>query len=248
MMQDYFVELYDPLNRRGINQEYVNSDGSFTFHNVSFGDYEVRVINPAGQVVQRQFVSVSPTTRPVEFRLPHEEPTRPPSGPVSFTQLKHPPTRKAVGAFMAAQRFSQTGQYEKAAGELEKAIELSPEYAEAYTNLAAQHARMGLYEDALNDSKRALELRGPNAVDLCNMTFALTRLGRYPEAVDAGRAAVRLEPGNNKGHYLLGILLAMDWRTLQEGIHHLERAAETMPVARETLEVAKKLLAKAPPG
>jgi tetratricopeptide (TPR) repeat protein len=161
--------------------------------------------------------------------------------------LKHPPARKAFSAFVAAQRFSEAGQFAKAAGELEKAVQISPEYAEAYTNLAAQHARIGRYQDAVNDAKRAMELTRPNAVDLCNMAFALDRLHQYPEAIDSARTAVRLEPGNDKAHYLLGVLLMRDWRTLQEGITHLQRAVPSVPAAQANIDLAKKLLAKGPP-
>jgi hypothetical protein len=56
----------------------------------------------------------------VELRLRQEEIQRPSSGPVSLTQLKHPPARKAFGALVAEQRFSEAGQYAKAVGELEK--------------------------------------------------------------------------------------------------------------------------------
>jgi len=246
-LQGYFVELYDVMNRRGVDHEYVHSDGSFAFRNVPYGDYEVRVTNSGGEVVQQQFVAVNANMSPVELRLPRERIQRPPSGPVSLTQLKHPPSRKAFGAFVAAQRFSEAGQYEKAAGELEKAIQISPEYAEAYTNLAAQYVRIGRYEDAINDAKRAMELTRPNAADLCNMAFALYRLQRYPEALDSARTAVRLEPGNDKAHYLLGTLLVTNGRTLREGITHLERAVQSVPAAQANLDKAKKALATSPP-
>ena len=247
LLRGYFVELYNVLNRRDVDHEFVHPDGSFAFRHVPYGDYEVRVTNAGGEVVQQQFVAVNATTPPVELRLQHEESQRPPSGPVSVTQLKHPPARKALGAFVAAQRFSDAGEYAKAAAELEKAIQLSPEYAEAYTNLAAQHVRMGRYEDAVNDARRAMELTRPNAVDMGNMAFALSRLKRYPEALDSARAAVRLEPGNDKAHYLLGILLVRDWRTLREGITHLERAVESVPAAQANLDLAERALEKGPP-
>jgi tetratricopeptide (TPR) repeat protein len=247
LLQGYFVELYDVSNRREVHHEFVHPDGSFAFRNVPYGDYEVRVTNSGGEVVQQQLIAVNGATPPVELRLRRQEIPRPPSGPVSLTQLKHPPTRKAYGAFVVAQRFSEAGQYARAAEELEKAIRISPEYAEAYTNLAAQHVRLGRYEDAVTDVKRAMELTRPNAVDLCNMAFALSRLRRYPEALDSARTAVRLEPGNDKAQYMLGTLLVRDWRTLREGITHLERAVESVPAAQANLDLAKRALALGPP-
>jgi tetratricopeptide (TPR) repeat protein len=246
LVDSYQVDLYDIVNRREVDHAFARADGGFDFHNVPYGEYQIRITNASGELLQQQFVSVNSSTVPVDIRLPHEQIQRPPSGPVSLTQLKHPPARKAFGAFVAAQRLSEAGQYQKAADELEKAIQISPEYAEAYTNLAAQHFRLGRYEDAVNDARRAMELTRPNAVDLCNMSFALFRLKRYPEAVDAARIAVGLDSGNDKAHYLLGTLLVMDWRTIREGITHLERVVETLPSAQANLDAARKALAKGP--
>ena len=247
LLDGYTVGLYDVWNRREMDQAYVHASGTFEFRNVPYGDYQVRVFNSSGETVFEQFLAVNSSTPPLELRLPKERIERPPSGPVSFMQLKHPPTRTAFNSFVAAQRLSEAGQYEKAASELEKAIRNSPEYAEAYTNLAAQHVRMGRYEDAINDARRAMELTRPNAVDLCNMAFALFYLKRYPEAVDAARTAVRLDQGNDKAHYLLGTLLVMDWRTIREGVTQLERVVATVPAAQANLDRAKKALAKGPP-
>jgi len=43
-----------------------------------------------------------------------------------------------VAAFVAARKLSADGAHDKAAEELEKAIRISPGYAEAYVNLAVQ--------------------------------------------------------------------------------------------------------------
>lgn len=248
MLQDYLVDLYDVLNHREIDHSFVHADGGFDFHNVPYGDYQIRVSRSNGEIVLMQQVAVSSTTPPIELILPREQVNRPPSGPVSVTQLKHPPARKAFAAFVAAQRLSESGQYEKAAGELEKAIRISPEYAEAYTNLAVQQARLGHFEEALRDCQRAMELTRPNAANLSNMAYALFRLRRYPEAVVAARTAVRLEPGNDKARYMLGTLLVMDWRTIREGITQLERVTGSVPAAQANLDVAKRMLSKCGAG
>lgn len=49
-------------------------------------------------------------------------------------------------------------------------------------------------------------------------------------------------PGNMRARYLLGNLLALDSRAIRESLGHLERAAEAMPAARETLERVRALL------
>lgn len=207
LLTEYFIALYDVSSNREVDHTEVRFDGAFVFRNVSYGEYQIRITNAFGEVLHQDFVTVGAHTPPVEIRLPGERMERPPSGPVSVTQLQHPPNRKAFGALVAAQRFSEAGQFQKAAAELEKAIRISPEYAEAYTNLAAQHARMGRYTEAIADATRAMELTKPNAVDLSNLAYAQYMLKRYPEAVESARTAVRLDPANDKSQYVLGSLL-----------------------------------------
>ena len=244
LLTTYFVELYDIHSSREVDHTEAGFDGGFVFRNVSYGDYQIRITNGFGKVLHQDFVTVAEHTPLVEIRLPEERIERPPSGPVSVTQLQHPPARKAFGAFVAAQRFSEAGQFEKAAAELEKAIRISPEYAEAYTNLAAQHARLGRYAEAIGDATRAMELTKPNAMDLSNLAYAQYKLERYGEAVESARTAVRLDPSNDKAQYMLGTLLVMERSTLREGVAHLKRALPTIPAAQANLDLARRQLEK----
>ena len=246
LLTEYLIDLYDVHSNREVDRTEVRFDGGFAFRNVSYGDYQIRITNGFGEVLYQEFVTVGQHSVPLEIRLPKERVERPPSGPVSVTQLQHPPARKAFGAFVAAQRFSEAGQFEKAAAELEKAIRISPEYAEAYTNLAAQHARLGRYAEAVSDATRAMELTKPNAIDLSNLAYAQYMLKRYGEAVQSARTAVRLDPANDKAQYMLGSLLVMERSTLREGITHLERALPSIPAAKKNLDLARRQLEKEP--
>ena len=243
-LSEFFVDLYDTHSNREVDHTQVRFDGGFVFRNVSYGEYRIRITNGSGEVLHQDFVTVGAHTPIVEILLPREPIERPPSGPVSVTQLQHPPARTAFVALLAAQRFSEAGQFEKAAAELEKAIRISPEYAQAYTNLAAQHARMGRYAEAIGDATHAMELTKPNAVDLSNLAYAQYMLKRYAEAVQSARTAVRIDPANDKAHYLLGTLLVMRGSTLREGVAHLERALPAIPAARANLDLARHQLEK----
>jgi tetratricopeptide (TPR) repeat protein len=136
----------------------------------------------------------------------------------------------------AAQKFSETGETDKAVEELEKAIRISPEYADAYNNLAVQHLRMGRTEEACAELSRAIAIAGPSSQRLTNLAFAQRLLNRIPEAIDSARAAVRLDSGSPQANLVLGTILAEDPRTRGESIPHLELAAETLPSARAALE------------
>ncbi len=141
-LRDYRVELAD-LNHRGdVYRADLTYDGNFEFRHIPAGDYQLFVVTQSGDIVQQEFVTLNPQLTQINVRLAStlKRPSAP--GTVSMTQLRHPPERKAFQAFAAAQRFAAAGSPEKAAQELEKAVRISPEFADAYSNLAVQHMRM----------------------------------------------------------------------------------------------------------
>jgi tetratricopeptide (TPR) repeat protein len=235
-LRDYRIEMQD-LNHRGdAFRADLTFDGNFELRHIPAGDYQLFVLAQNGDIVQQEFVTLNPQLFHINVRM--HVAVKPPSAPgtVSMTQLRHPPDRKAFQSFVAAQRFAASGSPEKAAVELEKAVRISPEFADAYSNLGVQHIRMQRYKEAVGDFSRAIEIAGPNPLMLCNLAFAQMYLGRVPESLAAVRAALRMDAGYPQGHLILGSILATDPRTRSEAIPHLERAAETIPSARAALE------------
>jgi tetratricopeptide (TPR) repeat protein len=233
---EYWVELLDLNHNNDTHRVDVQFDGTFQLRDIRSGPYTLRVTTLHGELVHQELVTVAPQTGPLTVRLP--APAGKPSAPgtISLTQLRHPPSRKAFQAAASAQRFSESGQTGKAVEELEKAIRISPEYADAYNNLAVQHIRLGRFEEACAEFSHAMAIAGPNASLLSNLAFTQLQLNRFPEAIASARAALRLDAGSPQAHLILGSMLAMDPHTRAESIPHLELAAETLPSARATLE------------
>jgi tetratricopeptide (TPR) repeat protein len=127
-------------------------------------------------------------------------------------------------------------------------VRISPEFADAYTNLAVQHMRMDRYQEAAGETVRAIEIAGPSPQRLCNLSYAQAHLGRREDALASVRAALRMDAGYPQAHLILGTILAADRRTLTEAIPHLERAAQSMPVAQGVLERAREALRLASQG
>jgi tetratricopeptide (TPR) repeat protein len=242
IFRDYYVELVDLARHADIHRVDVQADGAFEFRSVPAGDYRLRVTDLNGDSIYEQYVVISSYSGPLTIQLPEGKKPRVPGGTVSLTQLRHPPAPKAFQAVLSAQHFSETGQVDKAVVELEKAIRISPEYADAYNNLAVQHMRMNRYEDAARELERAIEIAGPSPMKLCNLAYAQHRLQRDPEAIANSRAALRMDSAYPQAHLILGSLLASDPRTRQESITHLEQAAVTLPSARTTLENVRRAL------
>ncbi len=236
---EFWVELAELNHLTDVHRSDVRFDGSFQFRDIRSGQYSLRVTTLQGELVHQELVTVTPQAGPLTVRL------RPPSGKalapgtISVTQLRHPPTRKAFQALVSAQRFSESGQTEKAVEELEKAIRISPQYADAYNNLAVQHIRMGRFEDACDELAHAIDIAGPSAPRLANLAFTQRQLNRNSEAIASARAAIRLDSSSPQANLILGSLLAVDPNTRAESIPLLERAAETLPSARAILETVR---------
>jgi len=240
----YQVELYDLLYHRDALRTDVHADGTFEFRSIPAGEYTARIITLQGDIVYQESVRVRSTADPVFLRLPPSVRTSTASATVSMRQLQHPPAAKAMRAFVSAQKFSESGDFVRAAMELEKAIQISPESADAYVNLATQHIRLGKYEQAVGELQHAIQIGGPRALPFCNLSYAQAKLERRADAIESARQALKLDNSYAPAHLILGALLATDPGTVSEAIPHLERAAESLPAARITLERVQHALSQ----
>lgn len=241
--REYRVELETFSPHGEVYRTDMNLDGGFEFRRIPQGQYQLRVTTLQGETIQQELVTVNAPTGVLSVHLAPLTAKRPSApGTISMTQLRHPPDRKAIQSYAAAQRFAASGSPEKAAQELEKAVRISPEFADAYTNLAVQHIRLERYEEAAEEMARAIEIAGPDPLRLCNLAYAQVFLGRREEAQTTVRAALRLDASYPQAHLILGTILASDTRTLAEAIPHLERAAESLTSAQGTLDRARGAL------
>ena len=240
---DYTLELYDIRTRQKTGSAELQADGDFTLRNVPYGDYQLTIVDAAGNELHREFLTVSGLNVPLAIQMTAPQPQRPPGGPVSVAQLQHPPARKAFQAVLAAQKFSRAGNYQKAAEELQKAVQISPYYVDAYTNLAVQHLRLERYQEAAGEFAHALEIGGPNPIVLTDLASAQYALRHFQDAIQSARGALRLEPAYPQAHLILGLTLSTDARTVQEGLEHLRIAAQTIPSAQAHIEKVQQALA-----
>lgn len=220
----------------------VGGDGRFEFRHVPYGDYRLTVLDDAEQPIHEELITVHDQPQPIQVRVTLPETPRPASGAVSAEELLHPPAKKALKAVLEAQKLADAGAHDKAAEQLEKAVQLSPGYTPAWVNLAVQHIFLKGYEQALQELTRAVEISKPTAMALCNMAYAQYALHRYGEGTRTAREALRLDPSYAQAHYLLGSFLVVDRRP--EGLRHLEAAARSMPAAQAELERARHVSAQ----
>jgi len=123
-LNGYFIELSNLSSRVTFGRIDVSFGGDFMVRAVPFGDYLARVTTYHGDAVAQQFVNINQSITPIDLKLPGRPPA-PSGGTVSARELRSPPRRQAVDAWLAAQRFSASGKFGQAATELEKAVKIS---------------------------------------------------------------------------------------------------------------------------
>ena len=240
----YSIQLMDLSQHSTVSSAYMDGSGVFTFPTVPEGQYIARVIDSTGRIVTEELICFDGIQPVLHIDPPLQSPMDRPTGErVSVRQLLHPPTKDAIKAFKKAGKYSDNKQYQKAAEQLQKAVQLSPDFAQAHTNLAAQYLRLARYEESLRESQRGMEITSPNPRDLVNAALANWALGRAPAALRCAWEAIKMDKDSVGGHMVVGSLLSMHPETLAEGIQHLELVADKSPAAAQNLSKARALLA-----
>ena len=212
----------------------VSTAGSFEFVGLSEGQYEVAVTNLYGSVITREFVALPYGAGRFTIRLPKVERERPVSGVVSVQRLQHKVPKAARKQFEKALDAAQANDSDRAVKHLQKAIEIDPEYMEAYNNLGARYLHLNRVEQALECFEKALKLDPGAPEPAANAAMSLLRLKRLEEAEKAAARALEIDQQSPLASLVRGTALAALGREPDEAVRLLDRAADRYPVARLT--------------
>ena len=111
---------------------------------------------------------------------------------------------------------------------LRKAAELSPEDAEAHSNLGHAMQSLGQMNEAVTSYRRALEIKPDYAEVHGNLGIALQELGRLDDAVASYCRALEIKPDFAEAHNNLGAALKELGR-LDDAVASCSRALEIKP-------------------
>ena len=106
---------------------------------------------------------------------------------------------KVLGAVL-----KRTGTVVDALTAMQKAVELSPQDAEAHNNLGATLQELGRFDEALASLSQAIALKPGYAEAHNNLGATLQELGRLDEALASLSQAIALKPHYSKAHNNLG--------------------------------------------
>jgi tetratricopeptide (TPR) repeat protein len=123
-----------------------------------------------------------------------------------------------LGALLAHQ-----GKLTEAIEQYERALQLKPDFSEAYNNLGNTLADQGKVPEAIQCYKRALELNPSYAEAYYNLGNVLAHQGKLSEAIQHYEWAFQLKPDYAEACYNMGVALQSEGK-VAEAIQQFEQA------------------------
>jgi tetratricopeptide (TPR) repeat protein len=102
-------------------------------------------------------------------------------------------------------KLSRFGNYIDAQKAFGKAIELNPQYAQAYLARGAGYGIFGNYQQAISDFNEAIELNPQNATAYYSRGLTFSVLGNYQQAITDYNKAIELNPQYAGAYFSRGI-------------------------------------------
>jgi tetratricopeptide (TPR) repeat protein len=224
------VSLYGSLTPFS-DRTMAGPDGSFTFRKLKPGSYTVNIFLP-GRGEVRRTVSVTPSLADSRGRVQLTLDAEPPpesaeaAHTVRIRDLEVP--RRARSLYNDAQKHLRKGDIPAAIGILEKAVEMAPQFVDAWNNLGTIAYQTQRYEDAERFFRRALEAEPGSYSPTVNLGGTLLNLNRPQEALPYNEYCVRRRPNDALAHAQMGLNLSM-LEQLDSAVEHLNKARELDP-------------------
>ena len=127
-----------------------------------------------------------------EFRVPASSVSEYSNLQVSVQTLAVPP--KALAEFKNSFKAQLSGKPEAELNHLKRAIEIYPDYVDAWNSLGAHQYKAGNYQESIRSFTRVTELAPNFYPGWVNLAGTLLASERFKESIDAGRIALGLRP------------------------------------------------------
>lgn len=192
------VELRHIPSGYGALTTYTQSNGSFALYNIPPGHYEVVARDNLTEV--REPVSVGAMDANVDLRFPRTaEPTAGSNSSVSVAQLKVP--EKARNTFRKAQEAFAKSNYPEAQKQVDKALAIYPNFAEAVTlrGLLLMHDKN--FAESQKAFESAIEYDPNYSVAYLALGTLFNSMGQYDNATRPLERSVSMSPSSWQGYF-----------------------------------------------
>lgn len=127
-----------------------------------------------------------------------------------------------------AYRWSKIGEYERALAEIDRAIEIHPNYAESYVQRAMIHKAHGNRFKAIDDYSRAIDIDPSRYTIHYDLAQALRQLKMYRPAIESYLKAIELNPLMLEAYNNLGIAYR-EVEDYENSVRYFEKVIEMDP-------------------
>jgi tetratricopeptide (TPR) repeat protein len=217
---DVRVEILTAGTRNSVMSGYTTVSGVVTLANVPNGSYEVVATKGIATSSERLEVANMPVS--VQLRLPGEDATATGTrGMVSVAQYKVP--GKARKSLQKAQDAFSKQDIERATKEIDKALELHPQFAEALTLRGIIKLDAEDNDGAIEDMSNAIKADPGYATAYIALGAAFNRAQRFDEALQTLDRGLAIDPMSWQGYFELG-KARVSKGDYQGGLRSLDRA------------------------
>ncbi len=171
---------------------------TFRFKNLAPGIYRIYLWGRGGRASSESIdLSLAPGQQSGEVAKDLVAPNavlQPTRNRVSVRALATPKT--ALQELERSHKAQMEGDEPAVALHLKRAVEIYPDYVEAWNNLGAHYHRAGDYDQAKRTFMKVTELDPDFQLGWCNLGGSLLAAGEFDEAVEANKTALGLRPGD----------------------------------------------------
>jgi len=197
--------------------------GEFTFSDIPCASFVVAVDAPGYTPIRKEVEhSYAPVNGVILYLVPNGRET-------SSTAVEPLPIPdKARKEFQRGLQALGRRQIDRSAGHFRKAIEIYPNYEEAYIQLAWANFQQRAYDQAQRILQKAISVNAKNANAYALLGSAYRAENRIPEAIGALKHSLSLEEFSWFAHLELGQILLKQGK-VEEAYSHLVRAHDLNP-------------------
>ena len=192
-----------------------DNNGSFSFRSVTPGEYTVYVdageeFEPANESImadsflQKAIARTRGRSDQISIYL---KPRRSTIVPASTTDAKLAEVpRKAVDHYESGTNLFAAGKFDEAVLEFRKAIEVFPNFYQAYIELGKTYLKLANFDDAITALQAALKLEPNNFAARLHLGMAYLNQKKFPLAEEQLTAAAKIDTYAVTPQYYLGVI------------------------------------------
>ena len=147
---------------------------------------------------------------------------------VTIANYKNDKKSLAFGYFNFGYSYGKLEKYQKAIDAYKEAIEIKPDFHEAYNSMGVAYGKLKKYQKAIDAFKKAIEIKPDFHEAYYNTGYAYVKLNKYQKAIDAYKRTIEIKPDFHEAYSSMGAAYGK-LKKYQKAIDAFKKAIEIKP-------------------